>query len=238
MSEVIDLTDEPQEIKKKDGHFHRKKDRDIKKDRDMSRSRSRHRNNKHNMYHNNKYQSHNNNNNRNWGTNVNNNRHNNDININNIPLIPWKLRVNSNPNAPKSVQNIKLLNKSFNTNDYAMVHKLLILYQDKTDKYWIGQMRRSLHAYKPPEYDFSVWSKFHTLFTDNIPINSTEYASAFVIILPVLANYDFQKSYKIFQLLTNDTCNNWNPNIRIISILLQICCKQIQQNNEQERKRA
>ncbi len=160
-----------------------------------------------------------------------------------IPLIEWKLKDKG--------RQTKLLFHSWNTENHSTVYQLLELYTDKKDRkgFWIGNVRRALHEFKPPEFEKSIWRKFHQLFKNNV--DDKQYADAMAIILPILAvNNDdenkqenkensLEKSFKIFKA----TCSNLStmdknysgPSLRCIAALLEVCCDNVNKQQDVEK---
>eukprot|EP01084_Bolivina_argentea_P102557 183726_1 len=100
------------------------------------------------------------------------------------------------------------LHLSWRRNDDSVLYELLKLFKNKTQKFWIDNIRRAMHHFKPPKYSNKIWNKFHELFKQNV--SDKEYERASPIILPIVAliqNEDegenkessLSKSYEIFK---------------------------------------
>eukprot|EP01083_Nonionella_stella_P172972 595158_1 len=148
-----------------------------------------------------------------------------------IPLIEWEF---------ESKQH-HLLIHSWSSNNHATIYQLLTLCKDKGHKLWINNMRRSLHTFKPPDYDLAIWNKFHEFFKAASTPN--QYVNASVIILPIIASIYAQNESgdsleKTYQLFTSNVAQIMKsnpkytgPSLRSICALFSICCKEIETND-------
>eukprot|EP01083_Nonionella_stella_P299782 1020058_1 len=148
-----------------------------------------------------------------------------------IPLIEWEF---------ESKQH-HLLIHSWSSNNHATIYQLLTLCKDKGHKLWINNMRRSLHTFKPPDYDLAIWNKFHEFFKEASTPN--QYVNASVIILPIIASIYAQNESgdsleKTYQLFTSNVAQIMKsnpkytgPSLRSICALFSICCKEIETND-------
>ena len=125
---------------------------------------------------------------------------------------------------------------SWKQNRHKILYQMLQLYKDKTEKFWVQNMRRAMHTFCS---DSCVWNEFHELFKANA--DEADYAAASALIFPILAQSDkhsLSALYKAFKesilslTASNEKYNG--PSLRSISALLEVCCKNIEKSESVE----